>query len=620
MELTIEQALQQGVSAHKEGKLQEAERFYQAILQSQPAHPDANHNLGVLAVSVNKADAALPLFKTALEANPKVEQFWLSYIDALIKEKQFDNAKQVLEQAKTQGIAKEKLNVLEIQLTPITQVNEPELALQNKSLSLSQKRKKSSEQKKRKKATKQNLKTYNPSQEQLSSLLEHYQNGRFSDAEKLAKFITQEFPKHQFGWKVLGAVLQQTGRSVESLIPMQKSVQLAPQDAEAHSNLGATLKEAGRLDEAEASFKRAIALKPDYAEAHSNLGATLRELGRLDESEASYTRAIALKPDYAEAHGNLGNTSLELGRLDEAEASYKQAIALKPDYAEAHSNLGATLKEVGRLDEAEASYKQAIALKPDYAEAHGNLGVMLQELGRLDEAEASYKQAIALKPDHAQAKHMLAALSGETTATAPLDYVEALFDNYATKFENSLVDNLKYKIPKVIAEMIIKDSKFDLLGSVMDLGCGTGLFGKEIKQFCEHLEGVDLSEKMLGEASKKKIYNELIKEDILAYLSNASLNFDYFISVDVFIYIGDLSNVFRLIKSRNKKGGKLAFSTEIYDGDDFFLEQSGRYSHSKNYIEDLCKKFGYKLRHYETQALRKDKNEYIIGGLYLLDF
>ena len=77
MELTIEQALQQGVAAHKEGKLQDAERLYQAILQTQPRHPDANHNLGVIAVSVNKADAALPLFKTALEGNPKVEQFWL---------------------------------------------------------------------------------------------------------------------------------------------------------------------------------------------------------------------------------------------------------------------------------------------------------------------------------------------------------------------------------------------------------------------------------------------------------------------------------------------------------------------------------------------------------------
>ena len=100
MELTIEQALQRGIAAHKEGKLQEAERLYRAILQSQPAHPDAHHNLGVIAVAADKAEAALPLFKTALEANPNIEQFWLSYIDALIKEKHFDTAKQVLEQAK----------------------------------------------------------------------------------------------------------------------------------------------------------------------------------------------------------------------------------------------------------------------------------------------------------------------------------------------------------------------------------------------------------------------------------------------------------------------------------------------------------------------------------------
>ena len=62
MELTIEQALQQGVAAHKEGKAQDAEKLYRAILQSQPLHPDANHNLGVMAVSVNNAEAALPLY------------------------------------------------------------------------------------------------------------------------------------------------------------------------------------------------------------------------------------------------------------------------------------------------------------------------------------------------------------------------------------------------------------------------------------------------------------------------------------------------------------------------------------------------------------------------------
>jgi predicted TPR repeat methyltransferase len=586
MELTIEQALQQGVTAHKEGKLQDAERLYRAILQSQPAHPDANHNLGVLAVSVNKVDAALPLFKTALEANPKIEQFWLSYIDALIKEKQFDNAKLVIEQAKTQGVAEEKLNILETQLTPTAHVNEPKLAVQNKSLSLSQKRKKLAEQKKQKKAKKQTLKAISPSESEIKNLLEHYQNGRYDYAEKLAKSITQQFPEYQFAWTILGALLKQTGRVIDSLTALRKSVKLAPQDAA----------------------------------AHSNLGVTLTELGRLDEAEESFTQAIELKPDFAEAYNNLGNTLKELGRLDKAEESFTQAIELKPDYAEAHSNLGVTLTELGRLDEALASYAKAITMKSDYAEAHNNLGNTLKKLGRLDEAEASLKQAIALKPDYSSAKHMLAALIGETTATAPRDYVESLFDNYAVKFENSLVKNLEYKIPRVIAEMIIKDSEFDLLGSIMDLGCGTGLFGVEINQFCKHLEGIDLSEKMLGEAKKKNIYNKLIKQDIVDYLSNVSLNFDYFISTDVFVYIGDLSDVFRLIKSSNKTGGKLAFSTEHYDGDSFFLEQSGRYSHSKKYIESLCKTFGYELRHFETQALRKEKGEYITGGLYLLDF
>ena len=112
MELTIEQALQQGIAAHKEGKLQEAERLYQTILQSQPLHPDANHNLGVIAVSVNKADVAFPLFKLALEANPSIEQFWLSYIDALIKEQQFEKAKQVLEQGHEKGLRGDKIDAL----------------------------------------------------------------------------------------------------------------------------------------------------------------------------------------------------------------------------------------------------------------------------------------------------------------------------------------------------------------------------------------------------------------------------------------------------------------------------------------------------------------------------
>ena len=102
MELTLDQALQKGIEAHKVGKVQEADSYYTAILKSQP-HPDANHNMGVLAVGVGKVEDALLFFKTALEVNPSVAQFWLSYIDALIKLDRVEDAKAVFDQAKSKG-------------------------------------------------------------------------------------------------------------------------------------------------------------------------------------------------------------------------------------------------------------------------------------------------------------------------------------------------------------------------------------------------------------------------------------------------------------------------------------------------------------------------------------
>ena len=112
MELTIETTLQQGIAAHNAGNLQEAERAYRAILQSQPKHPDANHNLGVIAISANQIEDALPLFKTALDANPNIEQFWISYIDALVQNKQLEDAKRAIKKGEKRGINAKKLQAL----------------------------------------------------------------------------------------------------------------------------------------------------------------------------------------------------------------------------------------------------------------------------------------------------------------------------------------------------------------------------------------------------------------------------------------------------------------------------------------------------------------------------
>ena len=157
-----------------------------------------------------------------------------------------------------------------------------------------------------------------PSQPQLSSLLEHYQGGRYSDAETLAKSLTEQFPGHPFSWKVLGAILLRTCRMPAALVVNQKTVELSPQDFEAHYDMGVTLQELGKFEKAEVSFRHAIELNPNFVEGHYYLGIVLRGLNRLDESEASYRKALTLKPDLSEATLNIGQLFLDRGDHESA--------------------------------------------------------------------------------------------------------------------------------------------------------------------------------------------------------------------------------------------------------------------------------------------------------------
>tara|TARA_B110000483_G_C18173440_1_gene534106 strand:- start:489 stop:2213 length:1725 start_codon:yes stop_codon:yes gene_type:complete len=272
MEMSIESALQKAIVFHKNGKLQEAENLYRVILEHQPLDPDANHNLGLIAISLNQFKDALPLIKIALETNPKQQQFWFSYINCLIKEKKFDNAKQIIEQAKKEGLDKKKLHSLEIQ---ITQVGEN----------------------KKKKVNKKIAKNTDSSKKNINKLLKFFEEKKFSEAEKLGVSITKDFPESLNAWKVLVSLYKQTNRIPEALIAQQKIVALSPNDHKALNNLGVFLIDSGKLEESISIFKRVIKLKPDYIKGHSHLGNILNDLKRFDESIKPFKNAIKLKPD-----------------------------------------------------------------------------------------------------------------------------------------------------------------------------------------------------------------------------------------------------------------------------------------------------------------------------------
>lgn len=168
--LTLDQALQQGITHHQAGQLQDAERLYRVILQAQLDHPDANHNLGVLAVQVNQPAAGLPHFKAALEANPNQGQYWLSYIEALIQTGQKDAARQVLELGRQRGLLGEALESLEIRLEGGAQAADQ--------LSADPKR---------------------PSNQEINTVVSMFNEGQYTEAAILAQMMTECFPLHGFG-------------------------------------------------------------------------------------------------------------------------------------------------------------------------------------------------------------------------------------------------------------------------------------------------------------------------------------------------------------------------------------------------------------------------------------
>lgn len=634
MELTIDQALQIAVEAHATGKLQDAEALYRTILQSEPHHPDANHNLGVMAVSVNITKAALPLFKTALEANPNHGQFWISYVDALIKDEQFDNAKSLLDQGKKLGLQGENVKALDAKLRPLTFEHELGSSKKNNDPSFTQQLNRIS---KKKIKANESLATHNysnqissPTQIEVDALAKNLQEGRYDLAENLAIHITQQYPKHPFGWKVLSAVFREMGKLPDSLIANQRELEISPNDAEAHNSLGNTLKELNRPDDALKSYRNAIAIKAAYAEAHYNLGIMLTELGRLAEAAISYKNATAINPAYADAYINLGGIFRKLGSLEEAVTSYKNAITTNPNYAEAHSNLGIALQDLGRLEQAVTSHQTAIEINPAYAEAHYNLGVSLTELGRLEEAVISYKKAISINSVFAEkCSHIIAASSGVSPARANDAYVVDLFDGYAKNFEFSLLENLNYKAPTIISNYLrtlIPSNKF--FYDILDLGSGTGLAGEALFDLAKTLVGIDLSREMLEIASKKKIYSRLVQDEIHHALDKEqSASFDIIVSSDVFIYIGDLKSIFDSTFKILKPGGFFAYSTEalLPEGNeseadliDFKLNASGRYSHSSNYLLNVIDHKKLKLKVLKVEQIRHQNGRPVMGHVVVM--
>ena len=332
MELTLDQALQKGVEAHKAGKAEEADRYYTAILKASPKHSDANHNMGVLAVEVGKVQQALPFFKTALEANAGIAQYWLSFIDALIKLDRMADAKAVFAQAKSNGAKGDGFDQIEQKLTQPNILDELKL---DKAIKLAKKK---------------------------------IKDGLREQAKKIYEDILEKFPKNK---KALYGIKTLAGKTVANT----SDPKVLPSDQ--LQNLIKLYFE-GQFQEALSDCTKLLIKYPSSVELYNIIGAAHKGLGNFGEALEAYSKALSIKPDYADTYNNIGVALKDEGKSEEAIEAYKKAISIKPDYAEAYNNLGVTLQDQGKLDEAIDAYNRALSIKPNHTEANYNLGNALK--------------------------------------------------------------------------------------------------------------------------------------------------------------------------------------------------------------------------------------------------
>ena len=307
------------------------------------------------------------------------------------------------------------------------------------------------------------------------------------------------------------------------------------------------------------------------------------------------------------------------GDPEEPLVHYRQIYAIKSSDADEFNRLGILLYSQGRLEEAAAAFERVLTINPDHAEACHNLGNTLSTQGKPRAALAAFKKASRLNPENLTARHMVAALSGQRPRSSPRQFVTTLFDQYAHNFDRHVAGRLgcqiAAKLRRILDACLHPGISFR---NVLDLGCGTGLSGKEFHDVSHCLTGVDLSAKMIEKAKDKNIYDRLLESDICEYLERSLENFDLFIAADVFVYVGDLVAIFKGIRQRTLPGAFVIFSTESCTGRDYILRKSGRYAHSRSYIMELTKGFGFTVLAYGKTALRWEKDRWIAGNIFVL--
>jgi tetratricopeptide (TPR) repeat protein len=296
--MDIYKTFNKAISAQRNGQVPEAKRMYESVLRLNCAHPEANHNLGLLYLNDKDFEKAISHCKAAVQSAPYQGAFWLSYAESLIQAKEFDCLENLIGQATAHGLPK---NV-----------------------------------------TAGIYKTFADALRKSSN---------FDSAERAYLSALELTPNDTALYACIAAVLRDQGKLEEAIEAYGIAIQVHASDPDLHVDLGLTLKDLGKNELAEQSYLNALKLDPSHSVAHNNLGTLLKEVGRAKEALKHYKCAIKTRPDQAVFHFNLANTFTSLKKETDALESYKVALDLNPGLDTSIAKAGKLLLKQGQYVE-----------------------------------------------------------------------------------------------------------------------------------------------------------------------------------------------------------------------------------------------------------------------------
>jgi predicted TPR repeat methyltransferase len=452
----------------------------------------------------------------------------------------------------------------------------------------------------------------------LANILKSQNN--LAEAESVLLDIISVSPRFAGAENNLGTIYYLRGEWAAAIAAFQQAIDIQPDYVDAYYNLGLALTKDKRYVEALHVYDATLSLAEDHAGALFQRSCLLMQQSKFKLAIEGFIKLENVHPHHLETQMNVATCYLRLGMLPEAKLHYLKAHDLNPKDVQLLFNLGVINMQQSRIQDAIQYYQQALCLQPDFFAGHNNLGAAYLAIRDHNMAILHFREAARLHPDDEAVKHTLSILTGkQPLLTAPPEYIHSLFDSYAERYDAHVVDVLHYQVPVCLVEAVASaglTTHHDL--DILDLGCGTGLCGDVFKPYAASLVGVDLSVNMLAVAQAKNIYNDLIQSDIVAFIKQSTMHYDLVLAGDVIGYLADLNELFKNIGQVMRPGGLFAFTVETGADDKDFMPISGRFQHSKRYIQQLANENHLELVSCIEMALRTQDQKPVPGLLFVL--